>query len=173
MPSLQATALSVAILGGIATWLFLSVGTILIWAAFVAWACFFHSGADVAALRSTITSNVFGVFVGATTGLAIVGWGVPVALSGPIWVAMLVFFSVIIYILASRIRWFESVPGTTYGYACAFAFLTQNQGYFTVQSLTSISLENAYLVVPLSMIIGAVFGYGSSRLAATIQNSFA
>jgi hypothetical protein len=41
MSSLVALALSVGVLGGIAAWLFLTVGAILIWAAFVAWACFF------------------------------------------------------------------------------------------------------------------------------------
>ena len=61
MSSLVALALSVAVLGGVAAWLFLSVGTILIWAAFVSWACFFHSGGDVPALKSTIISNIFGV----------------------------------------------------------------------------------------------------------------
>jgi len=61
MNSLLSLALSVAVLGGIATWLFLSVGGILIWAAFTAWACFFHSGGNSAALWSTIVSNAFGL----------------------------------------------------------------------------------------------------------------
>ena len=36
MQTIPALALSVAVLGGIATWMFLTVGGILIWAAFMA-----------------------------------------------------------------------------------------------------------------------------------------
>jgi Protein of unknown function (DUF1097) len=64
MSVVLATALSVGILGAVCTWFFLTVGTILVWAAFVAWACFFHSGGDYAALKSTIVSNAFGSFMG-------------------------------------------------------------------------------------------------------------
>ena len=71
MSKITALAISVSILGGIATWLFLSSGTLLIWAAFVAWACFFFSGGDEAALKSTIVSNIFGVLVAATAALVI------------------------------------------------------------------------------------------------------
>ena len=60
MNAIVATAVSVGVLGGVATWLFLSVGSILIWAAFAAWACYFHSGGDQAALKSTIICNILG-----------------------------------------------------------------------------------------------------------------
>jgi hypothetical protein len=64
MSVVLATALSVGVLGAVCTWFFLTVGTILVWAAFVAWACFFHSDGDYAALKSTIVSNAFGSFMG-------------------------------------------------------------------------------------------------------------
>ena len=54
MTTLVALAISVGLLGSVATLIFLSVGSILIWAAFAAWACYFHSGGNVEALKSTI-----------------------------------------------------------------------------------------------------------------------
>lgn len=171
MRSLWPLAFSVAVLGGIATWLFLTVGSILIWAAFVAWACFFHSGGDAAALRSTIISNAFGVFVAATAGLVITAVPGATAVGGAVWAAAVVTISIAAYILAARAAWFASIPGTTYGYACTFAFLTQNPDKFNPQVLTSLSLQNAYLVVPLSMVLGALFAYCSGRLAKALEGS--
>lgn len=40
MSELTSLAISVALLGGVCTWFTLSVGVLLIWAAFAAWACF-------------------------------------------------------------------------------------------------------------------------------------
>ncbi|BEU25607.1 DUF1097 domain-containing protein [Paraburkholderia caribensis] len=171
MSTLVSLALSVAILGGIATWLFLAVGTILIWAAFTAWACFFHSGGNAAALRSTIISNAFGVVVASTTGLIIVAVPGARVFGGPIWASLVVAVSIAVYILAARISWFSSIPGTTYGYACTFAFLTQNPEKFSVKALTSFNLGNAYLVVTFSMIIGALFAFVSGRLSKVLQHS--
>lgn len=171
MNSLLALAISVAVLGGVATWFFLTVGSILIWAAFVAWACFFHSGGDERALRSTIVSNAFGVAVAASTGLVITAVPGAAIVGAPLWPALVVAASIALYILAARARLFSSIPGTTYGYACTFAFLTQNPDKFNPAALTSLSLGNAYLVVPLSMIIGALFAYGSARLARSIEGA--
>lgn len=171
MSPVLAASLVGAVLAAFATWLFLSAGSILIWAAFVAWACFFHSGGNGPALRSTITSNIFGVFVGSTTALVIVSANLAASLTLPLWAAMVVAVSVFCYVQSSRLPWFASVPGTTYGYACSFAFLTQNPDKFTVQALTSVSLNNAYLVVSVSMVIGALFGYTAARLTDLLQGS--
>jgi hypothetical protein len=57
MPSLIALALSIGVLAIVATWLFLGpLAAILmqIWQAFIAWACFFHSGADIEAVKKTV-----------------------------------------------------------------------------------------------------------------------
>ena len=60
MSQLVALAVSIGLLGGVATILYLKVG-LLIWAGFLAWACFFHSGGNNAALQSTIICNIFGL----------------------------------------------------------------------------------------------------------------
>ena len=56
MPQLVALSLSIAVLGAI--WAFLALGPlagfVLVWAGFIAWGCFFHTGGDQKALIKTI-----------------------------------------------------------------------------------------------------------------------
>jgi hypothetical protein len=157
-------AISVGLLGGVCTWLFLATNTFLIWAAFAAWACFYHSGGDAAAFRTTIVSNVFGVFIAWAAGLVLA-----TVAPGPALGATIVAGSIAIYILAAYIPAFSSIPAVTYGYACTFSFLTQNADAFTPAVMLSASGRNALLIVPFSMIIGACFAYASALLAAKIH----
>lgn len=157
-------AISVGLLGGVCTWLALATNAFLIWAAFVAWACFFHSGGDAAAFRTTIVSNLFGVVVAWTAGLALATLA-----PGPALGATIVAASIAIYILAAYIPAFSSIPAVTYGYACTFAFLTQNADAFTPGVMLSASSRNALLLVPFSMIVGACFAYASALAAAKLH----
>ncbi len=157
-------AISVGVLGGVCTWLVLSTNAFLIWAAFVAWACFYHSGGDAAAFRTTIVSNLFGVVVAWATGLALASLA-----PSPFWGAVIVAASIAIYILAAFIPAFASIPAVTLGYASTFAFLTQNPDAFRPAVMLSASLRNALFLVPLSMIIGACFAFASAVGARKIN----
>ncbi|WP_167434434.1 DUF1097 domain-containing protein [Mesorhizobium helmanticense] len=168
MKPVTATALSVGILGAICTWTFLSIGTVLVWAAFVAWACFFQSGGDDAALKNTIVSNIFGCFMGWLGAVMILGLPIGDLVGPQIWSATVVFITVVIYILASQIPALASVPGTTFGYACTFAFLLQTPDRLALPKLLSASFDNSLVVVPVSMVAGALFGFVSAKLAAAL-----
>jgi hypothetical protein len=65
MSQLTALSVSIAVLGGI--WAFLALGPlsglVLVWAGFIAWGCYFHSGGDDAALKKTIAGNIYGAFI--------------------------------------------------------------------------------------------------------------
>lgn len=169
MSELTSLAISVALLGGVCTWFTLSVGVLLIWAAFAAWACFFHSGGDVRALRTTIVSNCFGVFTAWLTAVVIVSVPGATVLGETIWASVVVCISIACYISAARVGLFSSIPAVTYGYACTFAFLLQTPGKFSTENLTSLSFSNALIIVPASMIVGAVFAFASARFAARLQ----
>lgn len=168
MTTLIALAVSVGLLGGVATLIFLKIGSILIWAAFAAWACYFHSGGNMAGLKSTIICNVFGVIVAWIAALIILGIPLADALSLPLWAGIVVAVTVAAYILAAHVKLLSSIPGTTYGYACTFAFLLQTPGKFDMAVLTSPTLDNALIVVALSMIIGAIFAHVSGLLAGAL-----
>lgn len=158
-------AISVGILGGICTWAFLATNAFLIWAAFAAWACFYHCGGDAAAFRTTVVSNIFGVVIAWTAGLALA-----LLAPGPVLGATIVAASIAVYVLAAHIPAFSSIPAVTYGYACTFSFLTQNADAFTPAAMLSASGRNALLIVPFSMIIGACFAFASAKLAGWIHD---
>src|SRR5260221_11042631 len=65
MPQLVALSLSIAVLG--AVWAFLALGPlsgfVLVWAGFIAWGCFFHTGGGAKALGKTIPGTAHGAFV--------------------------------------------------------------------------------------------------------------
>lgn len=169
MSELTSLAISVALLGGVCTWFTLSVGVLLIWAAFAAWACFFHSGGDGLALRTTVVSNCFGVLTAWLTALVIVTVPGATLLGEPLWPSLVVCVSIACYISAARVGWFSSIPAVTYGYACTFAFLLQTPGKFSSENLTSLSFSNALIIVPSSMVVGAMFAFASARFAARLQ----
>ena len=171
MNAIVATAVSVGVLGGVATWLFLSVGSILIWAAFAAWACYFHSGGDQAALKSTIICNILGVVAAWVAALVILAIPLAEVLTLPVWAGIVVIITVAIYILLAQVEVFASVPGTTYGYACTFAYLLQTPDKLNLDTLTSATMSNALIVVIISMVIGAIFAFVSGKWAAAMTKS--
>jgi hypothetical protein len=173
MTPIVATALSVGILGAICTFFFLKVGTILVWAAFIAWACFFQSGGDVPAFKSTVISNAFGSFMGWIGAVMILNIPLGPVLTPEVWAGVVVFITVVVYILSSQVRALASVPGTTFGYAATFAFLLQTPGKLDPAVLQSLSFSNAIIVVPVSMWLGAAFGYASAQLAALLTTKAA
>lgn len=168
MSQLAALSLSIGVLGGIATYLFLSVGGLLIWAAFVAWGCYFHTGGNTDALRNTIVSNVFGSLVAWAAALIILSVPLADKLTLPLWAAIVVGATVWLICIAANVKALATIPANVYGYACTFAFLLQTPDKLNVASLTSFSLDNAFIAVSVSMIIGAVFALVSGKVGAAL-----
>ena len=171
MSKMGALSLSIGVLGGIATWAFLSLGGIVSWAAFIGWACFFHLGGDNNALRNTIVGNIFGSI--AAWIAAIIILAVPLAdkLTLPLWAGIVVGVTVWAICYAATIKAFSSIPANVYGYAATFAFLLQTPDTLSLSSLLSPSLSNAVIAVSISMAIGAVLGLASAKGAAAIGSS--
>ncbi|WP_424988325.1 DUF1097 domain-containing protein [Microbulbifer sp. S227A] len=163
MSKITSLAISVSLCGFVAVWFFLTVGTILIWAAFVAWACFYALGGNAPAFRDTVISNAFGVGVASTTALVIVAVPLGDVIGGAVWAALVVAVSIAIYILAANIPALASIPGTTFGYAATFAFLLQTPDRFSTDALLSLGFASSYFVLPLSMFLGACFALASAK----------
>jgi hypothetical protein len=168
MSQLAALSLSIGILGGIATWAFLAVGGVLIWAAFVAWGCFFHTGGDANALRGTIIGNIFGAVTATVAALVILTVPAAEVLGLPLWAGIVVAVTAWLICIAANIKLFAVIPANVYGYACTFAFLLQTPEKLSVAALTSVSLNNGLIVVALSMVIGALLGFVSGKLGAAL-----
>jgi hypothetical protein len=166
MDLVTALAVSIGLLGGVATYLYLSdfwgLG-LQIWAAFIAWASFYHCGGKVQGFTSSILANLWGVVWGALTLIAVshFDFGLP----APVWAGICVAIGVGLMILGCKIPIFSAIPATVYGYAAtvAFALLTN-----TVAALTAPTLANPAAVIAISMVGGAIFGLISESLAGVL-----
>lgn len=165
MSKLTALALSIAVLGGV--WAFLALGplagSVLVWAGFIAWGCYFHTGGDGAALQKTIVGMIYGAVV-AGVALALVvanPLGLAAAIAAPVYIAVTVFFLVIV----AGINLLSVVPANVYGYAVTAGYALSTS---TANLTTTPDLTNPVLLVALSVVIGALFGAASGKLAGML-----
>ncbi len=165
MSKLTALALSIAVLGGV--WAFVALNPLasvaLVWVGFIAWGCYFHSGADDAALQKTIAGMIFGAVM-AGVALYLINAGTLAnlgALAAPVIVAITVFPLVI---LAGN-NLLSVVPANVYGYA-ATAGLALTAG--TAANATLLDMTNPVLLVAVSTVLGAVFGMVSNKVAGML-----
>lgn len=165
MSKLTALALSIAILGGI--WAFLALGplagSVLVWAGFIAWGSYFHSGGDGAALQKTIVGMIYGaVIAGVALALVVANpVGLGDAIAAPVYVGVTVFFLVIV----ANINLLSVVPANVYGYAATAGYALSTN---TANLTTTPDLTNPVLLVALSAIIGTLFGAASGKLAGML-----
>ena len=160
-----ALAISLGVLGAVATWLFLGPlgGMLAIWAAFIAWGCYYHSGGKETGLQSTIVCTAAGaVIAGITLKVAGMSLGLPEVM----WTAMCVGLGVAAMVLLANVPMFASIPAQVYGFASTVAYAMMKGG-----SVTEASMANPVVVIILSMILGAVFGYVSEKVAGMLMGA--
>jgi hypothetical protein len=169
MRLMLSSSFSNAFLGGLATFAFLGLGSNLVWAAVIAWGCFFHTGGDTRALAITITGNILGILTAWTVGVALPhNPGIP----NPVWAGLLVlvFVFVMVFIahqLAVHMKLTTLVvPASFYGAAATFALMVQTPGRLDL--LLSASLENPLIAMPISMIIGALLGFATAKMTTAL-----
>lgn len=167
MSALLALSISIGVLGFIATFVFLKA-KLLIWAAFVAWGCFFQAGGDNAALKNTIVGNIFGAVWAWIAALIILKVPLGASLSLPVWAGIVVGITVFIICIAANIKAFSVIPANVYGYAAVFAYLLQTPDAMTADKLMGANMDNALILVVVSMVIGALFGIASAKIGAAL-----
>ena len=122
MKQLVALSLSIAILG--AVWAYLALGPlsgyVLVWAGFIAWGCYFHSGADSKALAKTIVGTCYGAIIGWIALLLVVNTSMPAL--GVVWPALIVGFTVFFLVIVASIDLLSVVPANVYGFAAIVAY---------------------------------------------------
>lgn len=172
MKQLVALSVSIAILGAI--WAYLALGPlsgyVLVWAGFIAWGCYFHSGADGKALTKTIVGTSYGAFIGWIALLLVVNTSVPSL--GVAWPAILVGVTVFFLVIVASIDVLSVVPANVYGYAAIVAYSlhqpSADPGVGPLKNLTSGSFANPLILLILSLILGALFGMFSGKLAGSL-----
>jgi hypothetical protein len=138
----------------------------LVWAVFLGWASFFHCGGDVNALKNSTINNIFGCACGWVAALLIVTVPAPSLVPRA---AIVVGITVIVLVLAANLKALSAIPAGFYGYAATFAFLLMTKDALTVPSLTGLNMQNGFIAVALSMLVGNVFGIVSAKLSAALQ----
>jgi hypothetical protein len=162
MDIITALAVSIGLLGAVATYLFLTIGTIQIWVGFLGWASFYHCGGGGDGLRKSVAANLWGVVMAFIALLLItqINTGLP----GPLWPSIVVGVTAGILVLGAKIEALSVIPATVYGYAS-----TAGYGLLSGASLTTFNLTNPLICVALSLIIGGLFGIVSEKFAGILN----
>lgn len=166
MPQVTALSLSIGVLGFVWAWLSLTPpvgGWLLVWAGFIAWGCFFHSGGDTSALTKTIAGNIYGVIVGWIALLIIANVSVP--LPGALWPAIVVGVTVFFLVIVASIDALSVVPANVYGYGSIVAYTLSAKA---TGALTAVDQTNPLVLLVISMVIGAIFGFISAKVAGVL-----
>jgi len=170
MKSLTALSLSIAVLGGVATFLALgpASGLFLIWAVFIAWGGFFALGGTPEALKNVIVCGAFGVFLAWLAAVIIINVPMAETLGLPLWASIVVAGTVLVLCLAANIPLFSAIPASVFGYAPTFAYLLQTPDKLTNTVLLGVDLTNPLILISFSVAVGAGFGIASGKLGATL-----
>ena len=172
MSQLSALSVSIAVLG--AVWAYLALGPlsgyVLVWAGFIAWGCFFHTGANNNALAKTLSGTIYGAIIGWIALLVIVN--VPMPALGTLWPAIVVGVTVFLLVIVASISLLSVVPANVYGYAAIVAYSLQTPSAppasGPLQNLAAASFANPLVLLIVSLAIGALFGFASNKLAGAL-----
>jgi len=167
--SLTAAALAAAILAAAAVLIFAWLPGLFVWAAFIGWASYDHSGATAqAALRSS-AALVFGAVM-AWAVAAVVTAGI-VPLTATLATAIVAGIASFLIVAASRWPLLSIVPATFYGFASTFAYLSLAPGAFSFGALIGLNWRNAIVAVPISLVIGTGLGIAHGWLAEILTSA--
>ena len=150
MDMLMALAVSIGVL--IAVWTYIAVGVVAqlsVWAAIVAWGCFFAAGGKMQGFQKTVASNVSGLIYAfiALHLLGLLGGSTAV-------LAILVGVIAFLMVVQSRVALLSFIPGAFIGAAV------------TVGSKHDTATD--YVMTAVSLILGGLLGYVSEALAGAV-----
>jgi hypothetical protein len=160
MTSLFALATSIAILGGIDTYLTATVMPIPVWVTFIGWASFFACGGGSAGFVKSILSNLTGIIIASLCLLAIAA--VP---SSPAFAGLSVGLGSGAMILASAHRALGFPPAIVFGFAS-----TVGTTMATGHPITEIGITNPGVIAAIAMLVGAAYGFVSEKFADALAS---
>jgi Protein of unknown function (DUF1097) len=166
LSSLVAAALAAALVAAASVLAFSAMPNLFVWAAFIGWASYDHSGATPqAALRSS-AALVFGVVMAWVVAVVVAAGTMP--LSASLATAVAAGIASFLIVLMSARPVLSVVPATFYGFASTFAYLSLSPGAFTIGAMTGLGWKNAIVVMPISLLIGTGLGVVQGWLAKVL-----
>lgn len=170
MSLLVALSISVGVLGGLWTYITLSgVFPVQVWASFLAWGCFYHSGGKAAGLKSSIVCNAYGAVVAWAVLTVWVAAGLKGQASTAL-VAVLVLGGIVALVMAANAPLLSSIPANVYGFATMVGVTLATQA---VPKLTDFGagLGNPLIGTIVAMALGAVLGFISEKWAGAMAKA--
>ena len=168
MNKLTATSLSIGLVGGLMSWIYLGIlsASMAIPVSFIAWGAFAAAGGKNKDIAGTATPLIYGAIVAWITAMIIMPQVGNVIGNAAIANALSVGISVAALIYGTgKIKAVAATPVAVYGYAAFFALVLSG----TASGLTEASLTgNPLLFVAGFGIAGTVFGLIANNLAASI-----
>jgi hypothetical protein len=166
LSSLSAQALAAAIVAAASVLVFAYMPGLFVWAAFIGWASYAHSGATPKASVRSSAALVFGVVMAWLVAMAAAAGTLTV--SAPLATAISAGIASFLIVAASRLPLLAVVPATFYGFASTFAYLSLAPGASSVAAMTSPGWRNAAVSVSVSLLVGTALGVIQGRLAETL-----
>lgn len=162
MDRLTALAFVIGIMGGVATWAALTLGSpyVMIWVVFIAWACFFATGGTTDALVKSIAANIWGVICATIALIVAQTIGVTAVTAG-----ICVGVSVLLLILGGRLPLLNAIPAAVLGYASTAALVLMGGSLGTDPA----TLATAAAAIAVSMVIGNILGMISGKIVGAIS----
>jgi hypothetical protein len=157
MTLLLALTVSIGGLAVVATWLFLGPLAAMhmqIWQAFIAWACFFHSGGKTDGLVKTLANVIFGAIVGMASVMLAGKLGALGALAAPVAVGL----GAAVIVLAAHLPALSTIPAGVYGFGSVAGLIL----------LKGLSPTDAIGPTIGSVVLGAAFGFVSERIGGVL-----
>ncbi|MEO8881054.1 MAG: DUF1097 domain-containing protein [Gemmatimonadaceae bacterium] len=100
--------------------------------------------------------------------IVILSFPLATTLTLPVWAGIVVGITVMVMCLAAHLPKLASIPASVYGYAALFAYLLQTPDSMTKEKLMSTTMANGVVIVVISLVLGALFGYASGKVAGTL-----
>jgi hypothetical protein len=167
MDLIVALAISIGVLGGIATWICLGVlggASLQIWAVFIAWACFYHCGGKETGLKNTIVCNIVGAVLAWIALLIVTQTSIGASMPAGLWAGIVVGVTVLILVLLAKIPALATIPAMVYGYASVAAFGLLS----ATANVTAGNFTNPLIAIIVSMVVGAILGYISEKVGVAL-----
>ena len=162
MDLITSLAVVIGIMGGIATWAAITIGSpyLLIWTIFVAWGSFYHCGGKEAGLKSSAVANVWGVVCAVGALIALTSIGVTALMAG-----ICVGISIVVLIMGAKIPAISAIPSAVYGYASTAAlFLLGAATYGAGPG----GIVKVGVAIAISLIAGNILGYISEKIVGAV-----
>lgn len=159
------SSFAAALVAAAAVLAFSEVPALFVWAAFIGWASYDHSGGTAAAKRSS-AALIFGVIMAWLVALVVAAHLLPLNITAS--TAIVAGIASFLIVMASRSALLSVVPATFYGFGSTFAYLSFSAGADSLGTLTSFGWSNAIFSMPVSLLIGTGLGIVHRRLATAL-----